>query len=101
MTQPSKPLTPVSLHSTDSEENESQLNRQDHQPDSDNSDGRSKDDEDDHLAQMISRYEIEMITRTRPAVLASRRACLDAHDYRRIDERSPLISKRAIVVDDC
>lgn len=36
-----------------------------------------------------------MVARTRPAVLTSRRACLDAHDYKRINESSPLVSRRA------
>lgn len=45
-------------------------------------------------------YENSMIDRTRRAVLASRQACLDAHEHSRIDHRSPLISKRAIVPGD-
>lgn len=39
-------------------------------------------------------YEREMVERTRAAVLASRQACLDAHDYQSINEHSPLVSKR-------
>ncbi len=53
-----------------------------------------------NLEEMITGYEKEMVKRTRPAVLASRRACLDAHEYKRIDENSPLVSRRAIVVDE-
>ena len=48
----------------------------------------------------ILAYEEEMIARTRPAVLASRRAAMDAHDYKRIDENSPLVSKRAVIRDE-
>ncbi|KAM0805876.1 hypothetical protein BDR22DRAFT_968578 [Usnea florida] len=48
----------------------------------------------------IDDYEREMIERTAPAVLTSRRACLDAHDYKRISDQSPLISRRAIVTQD-
>nr|OQO28444.1 hypothetical protein B0A51_02993 [Rachicladosporium sp. CCFEE 5018] len=49
------------------------------------------------LAAACSSYEEEMIARTRVAVLASRQACLDAHDYSRISDNSPLVSRRAIV----
>ena len=52
------------------------------------------------LEQLVSAYEVEMVARTRPAVLASRRACLDAHDYKRITEKSPLVSRRAIVIEE-
>ncbi|KAI9788513.1 MAG: hypothetical protein M1816_006853 [Peltula sp. TS41687] len=52
------------------------------------------------LADVVSAYEAEMIQRTRPGVMASRRACLDAVDYKRIDEKSPLVSRRAVVPDD-
>ncbi|KAI9805760.1 MAG: hypothetical protein M1833_005253 [Piccolia ochrophora] len=47
----------------------------------------------------IGAYESEMFGRSRLAVLASRQACLDAHEYARISEESPLISKRAVVPD--
>lgn len=50
------------------------------------------------LKAAIEAYENEMIARTAPAVLTSRRACLDAHDYKRINGDSPLISRRAMVV---
>lgn len=39
-------------------------------------------------------YETSVIERTRPAVLASRQACLDAHDWSRINTGSPLLTKR-------
>jgi len=49
------------------------------------------------LQSACNTYEAEMISRTHPAVLLSRRACLDAHDHKRINEHSPLVSKRAAV----
>ncbi|KAI9829291.1 MAG: hypothetical protein M1826_005755 [Phylliscum demangeonii] len=52
------------------------------------------------LGPLVSAYQDEMIARTRPAVLASRRACLDAHEYARITDQSPLVSRRAVVPDD-
>lgn len=45
-------------------------------------------------------YEQEMIKRTRPAVLTSRRACLDAHEHERINDKSPLVSRRAVVTEE-
>ncbi|KFY39320.1 hypothetical protein V494_04029, partial [Pseudogymnoascus sp. VKM F-4513 (FW-928)] len=47
----------------------------------------------------IDRYAAEMIPRARIAVLNSRRACLDAHDHERINETSPLVSRRVIVLE--
>jgi 2-polyprenyl-6-methoxyphenol hydroxylase-like FAD-dependent oxidoreductase len=41
----------------------------------------------------VDRYENEVVNRTEIAVLASRQACLDAHNFSRQDERSPLIRK--------
>lgn len=52
-----------------------------------------------NLSTSFDRYEEEMISRTGPAVLLSRKACLDAHNYAGIDERSPLIAKRAVISD--
>ena len=52
------------------------------------------------LKDAIDTYEDEMIRRTAPAVLTSRRACLDAHDYGRITDQSPLISRRVMVVQE-
>lgn len=52
-----------------------------------------------HMKAAIDAYEDEMITRTAAAVLTSRRACLDAHDYQRITDKSPLVSKRAMALD--
>jgi 2-polyprenyl-6-methoxyphenol hydroxylase-like FAD-dependent oxidoreductase len=48
----------------------------------------------------IDTYEAEMCARGRPAVLASRRACLDAHEQGRINEKSPLMARRAIKLEE-
>lgn len=48
----------------------------------------------------VDKYEAEMIQRTAPAVLTSRRACLDAHDYARITDQSPLVSRRVMVTHE-
>lgn len=40
-----------------------------------------------------------MIPRALVAVLNSRRACMDAHDSQAITESSPLVARRAIVLD--
>lgn len=45
------------------------------------------------------RYEAEMIERTDVAVRASRQACLDAHEYARVDEKSPLVRRRWVRAD--
>ncbi|KAL0932840.1 FAD binding domain-containing protein [Colletotrichum truncatum] len=42
----------------------------------------------------LDAYEDAVIGRARPGVLASRRACLDAHDWPKISPTSPLLSKR-------
>jgi 2-polyprenyl-6-methoxyphenol hydroxylase-like FAD-dependent oxidoreductase len=44
-------------------------------------------------------YEGEMTERTEVAVLASRRACMDAHEYARIDGTSPLVKRRMMRTD--
>ncbi|KAK4098896.1 FAD/NAD(P)-binding domain-containing protein [Parathielavia hyrcaniae] len=46
------------------------------------------------LRAALDRYEDLVVGRARPAVLASRQACLDAHQWGRIGERSPLLSRR-------
>ncbi|RDW77709.1 hypothetical protein BP6252_05762 [Coleophoma cylindrospora] len=56
--------------------------------------------EGEALKSKIDAYEVEMIERTRPAVLRSRKACLHAHDYASVTDQSPLIARRAIVADD-
>ncbi|KAL9530298.1 putative FAD-dependent monooxygenase [Sphaerulina musiva] len=48
------------------------------------------------LAQAVKSYEEEMITRTFPAVLKSRQACLDANHFASVNKESPLIAKRAM-----
>jgi hypothetical protein len=47
----------------------------------------------------LDRFEDRVVARTRPAVLASRQACLDAHDWSRISPQSPLLSRRAMHVE--
>ena len=47
----------------------------------------------------VKAYEEEMIPRTELAVLASRQACLDAHEYERINENSPLVRRRLMRAD--
>jgi hypothetical protein len=44
----------------------------------------------------LDRYEDRVVERTRPAVLASRQACLDAHNWGSINGKSPLLSKRGM-----
>jgi hypothetical protein len=46
------------------------------------------------LRAALDRYEDRVVGRTRPAVLASRQACIDAHQWSRINEKSPLLSRR-------
>lgn len=48
------------------------------------------------LAEAVKSYEEEMITRTFPAVLKSRQACLDANHFASVNKESPLIAKRAM-----
>lgn len=62
-------------------------------------DGHSQS-HDQGLGGVIAAYEEEMIKRTAPAVLTSRRACLDAHDYKRIGEESPLVNKRVRATEE-
>ena len=49
------------------------------------------------IAKAIGVYEKEVLERTHDAVLLSRQACLDAHDYHNLHADSPLVSKRAKV----
>ena len=46
------------------------------------------------VREAIMAYENEMTVRSKPSVLASRQACLDAHQHERINETSPLIAGR-------
>ncbi len=47
-------------------------------------------------AEAIVEYEEEMRERAAPAVLLSRQACLDAHDYHGLNENSAVLKRRAI-----
>lgn len=44
-------------------------------------------------------YEEEMMERTDLAVRASRQACLDAHEFARVSEESPLVRRRVMRAD--
>lgn len=44
------------------------------------------------LGEAIAQYEDEAVKRGELAVLASRRACLDAHDWKRLNDSSPIIN---------
>jgi 2-polyprenyl-6-methoxyphenol hydroxylase-like FAD-dependent oxidoreductase len=48
------------------------------------------------LKQAIDEYEMELRERTNVAVLLSRQACLDAHDWDGLNENSAVLKKRAI-----
>ncbi|KAJ9656821.1 hypothetical protein H2198_004709 [Neophaeococcomyces mojaviensis] len=50
------------------------------------------------LQKAVETYEKEVLERTHDAVLLSRQACLDAHDYHNLHADSPLVSKRAKVL---
>ncbi|KAH6986496.1 hypothetical protein BKA56DRAFT_580504 [Ilyonectria sp. MPI-CAGE-AT-0026] len=45
----------------------------------------------------LDEYEDAVIKRARPGTLASRRACLDAHEWHRINGDSPLLTKREMM----
>lgn len=47
----------------------------------------------------VDRYEDEVVARTEIAVLASRQACLDAHDYQRLNDESLLVRRRLMRSD--
>ncbi|RKU49539.1 hypothetical protein DL546_009059 [Coniochaeta pulveracea] len=51
---------------------------------------------DGNLRTALNRYEDKVVERARPAVLASRQACLDAHNWEHAEGGSPLLSKRAM-----
>lgn len=48
------------------------------------------------LKAALNEYEKELQERTNPAVLLSRQACLDAHDFNSLDENSAVLKRRAI-----
>jgi 2-polyprenyl-6-methoxyphenol hydroxylase-like FAD-dependent oxidoreductase len=46
--------------------------------------------------QALEEYESELRQRTNPAVLLSRQACLDAHDFNGLNQDSAVLQRRAI-----
>ena len=54
---------------------------------------------DEQWQDATQQYEEEMIERTAVAVLASRQACMDAHDYKRLHDKSPLVRRRLMRAD--
>ena len=46
--------------------------------------------------QALDEYEMSMRERAGPAVLLSRQACLDAHDFASLNEGSAVLKRRAI-----
>jgi 2-polyprenyl-6-methoxyphenol hydroxylase-like FAD-dependent oxidoreductase len=52
------------------------------------------EESDEPFKAAIQRYESDAIARGEYSVLASRRACLDAHDFKRINDDSPLINQQ-------
>ncbi|RGP69624.1 hypothetical protein FSPOR_4729 [Fusarium sporotrichioides] len=51
------------------------------------------------LRKAMDDYENAVVTRTRSAVLASRQACLHAHDWEKISSESPLLTRRVPFVE--
>ncbi|KAK9782759.1 putative FAD-dependent monooxygenase [Seiridium cardinale] len=49
----------------------------------------------ERLAAAVDKYEEEMISRTYPAALKSRQACVDANHFASVNENSPLVTRRA------
>ncbi|KAK4503158.1 hypothetical protein PRZ48_006586 [Zasmidium cellare] len=54
------------------------------------------EDLDETFRDVARKYEDEVVARTELAVMASRQACLDAHDFKKINEQSPLLRRRVI-----
>lgn len=50
--------------------------------------------------QALDEYECELRKRTNPAVLLSRQACLDAHDFNGLNQHSAVLKRRAINTED-
>ncbi|KAJ6150728.1 hypothetical protein N7470_007322 [Penicillium chermesinum] len=48
------------------------------------------------LAASLAAYEKALFSRAEPSFLASRQACLDAHDFSKITEGSPLVAARVL-----
>jgi hypothetical protein len=51
------------------------------------------------LRPAIQKYQQSMAKRTLPAVLASRQACLDAHDWANLTPASPLLTRRQMILN--
>ncbi|KAK0704639.1 hypothetical protein B0H67DRAFT_673879 [Lasiosphaeris hirsuta] len=51
------------------------------------------------LRAALDGYEDAVTARCRPAVLASRQACMDAHEWGRVNGTSPLLSRRVMKLD--
>lgn len=51
------------------------------------------------LRSNVEDYQRSIATRTLPTVLASRQACLEAHDWQNLTSKSHLLSARQMVVD--
>jgi hypothetical protein len=51
------------------------------------------------LRTAIEAYEDDVNARGIPGVIASRQACLDAHEYARINEKSPLVARRVLATN--
>ncbi|KAF4445786.1 hypothetical protein F53441_10535 [Fusarium austroafricanum] len=58
-----------------------------------------KSQDDQSLRSALDEYEQTVVARARPAVLASRRACLDAHNWKAINNQSPLLTRRMPYLD--
>jgi hypothetical protein len=50
----------------------------------------------DTLSSSLAAYENDIFTRAGPSVRNSRQACLDAHDFSKIIEGSPLVAAREL-----
>lgn len=46
---------------------------------------------------VVEKYEDEMMTRTRPATLKARQACIDANHYANVKSGSPFLSRRTML----
>lgn len=52
------------------------------------------------LRHAIDQYEDAVNARAIPSVLASRQACLDANEFEKVNDESPLVTRRVIKRDD-
>jgi 2-polyprenyl-6-methoxyphenol hydroxylase-like FAD-dependent oxidoreductase len=51
------------------------------------------------MREMLGTYESELKDRCRPAVLASRQACLDAHRWELVRNGSPLLTRGLVTAE--